>query len=331
MTGPSTVVRQAESKTASEGCLPDPVDVDNLLTSLHEPLTMTRKVIARIVGGLGNQMFCYAAARRLALVNDADLVLDTITGFERDGFGRSYQLGAFAIDGREATRSERLEPLHRPRRAALRMLSKVLPYQRRPYIQQEGIDFDPRLLDRRIRSVVWLEGIWPSEGYFEDIAHIIRADLTLRVPPTDVANLELGERISQTASVGVHVRWFDTPGSDRNVSPDYYRAAVREILARVPNAHFFVFSDNVDSARERLQLGETASFVTHNNAEQGAIADFWLLQQCRHFIIANSTFSWWAAWLGRETSKIVICPSPEVTAAAGWATKGLVPERWLKL
>ena len=295
---------------------------------------MKRKVIARILGGLGNQFFSYAAARRLALRNDAELVLDTETGFLRDSYQRFYQLDAFCVAGRTATSNERLQPLERPRRAALRFLSAALPYQHRPLIKRSHDDFDPRLLSRRVRGTVIIDGIWASEGYFLDISDRIRAELQLRTPPADAANAATSAHIGATNAVGMHVRWFDSPGtqSSHNVSPDYYRRAIALAKERLDNPYFFVFSDNPDAAKANLPLDEsTSTFVRHNDAERGAVADFWLLRQCRHFVIANSTFSWWAAWLGEDPGKLVICPSTETVDHPSWTLSGLIPAGWTRI
>ena len=135
------------------------------------------KVIVRILGGLGNQLFCYAAARRLALVNDAELVLDTVSGFTYDRvYRRQYQLDHFNIPCRKATPTERLEPFGRLRRWLLRTWNRRLPFEKRSYIFQEGLDFDPRLLEFKPRGTVYLEGYWQSEKYFKDVEDIIRQE-----------------------------------------------------------------------------------------------------------------------------------------------------------
>lgn len=295
---------------------------------------MSRKLVTRLAGGLGNQMFAYAAARRLALMSDAELVLDTVSGFARDQtYERAYQLGAFDVVGREATPSERLEPFERIRRGALRTISSRLPYHWRPYITQEFSGFDSRLLSRRVRGSVIIEGIWAGDGYFRDHADVIRADLRLRSEPCDAANLAAARKIASANSVGLHVRWFGNPGteSSHNVSSNYYHRAIAEMRAQVPDAHFFVFSDKPEAARQHLPLNEAnATFVTHNDLEGGAVLDLWLLSRCRHFIIANSTFSWWAAWLGGDDGR-VICPDPAIVKGGSWDLAGFLPERWIRL
>jgi hypothetical protein len=160
------------------------------------------KIIPRTLGGLGNQLFCYAAARRLALANSAELVLDTVSGFVRDhDYQRRYQLDHFNIPCRKATPSERMEPLSRVRRYLKRAMNRRRPFEERSYIQQEGIDFDPRLLAAKPCGTVYLEGYWQSEQYFKDVEPAIRDELRI-MPPTDAANLAMAERIRSGVAVG---------------------------------------------------------------------------------------------------------------------------------
>lgn len=172
-----------------------------------------RKIIPRIFGGLGNQLFCYAAARRLALVNNAELVLDDVSGFVRDHvYQRRYQLDHFNIPCRKATPAERLEPLSRLRRYLKRAMNRRRPFQERSYIQQVGIDFDPRLLAVKPRGTVYLEGYWQSEQYFKDVEPAIREELRI-IPPKVEISLAMAERIRGCLVVTVHVRFFDAPRS----------------------------------------------------------------------------------------------------------------------
>ena len=169
------------------------------------------KLIPRIFGGLGNQLFCYAAARRLALVKNAELVLDEVSGFAYDAvYQRHYQLDHFNIPCCKATAAERLEPFSRLRRALKRRWNKRLPFEQRAYLGQEGIDYDPRLLHFKPQGTVYLEGYWQSENYFKDVEATIRQDLQIK-PPIDAANLAMAEHIRNCTAVAVHARFFDEP------------------------------------------------------------------------------------------------------------------------
>jgi hypothetical protein len=292
-----------------------------------------RKVIARIQGGLGNQLFCYAAARRVAIVSDAELVLDDVTGFLRDRkYRRMYQLSHFSIPCRVATPLERLEPLERVRRKLARDVSRVLPFGMRPYVAQEGDAFDARLLSLRVKGVVHLDGLWQSENYFRDIESQIRQDLRLQ-PPTDSVNQQMVAQIDSSSSVALHVRWFDSPNSSGllNTSFDYYARAIAAMDERVPGAHYFLFSDHPEQARSRLALQpERCTVVVHNRGDANAYADLFLMSRCQHFIIANSTFSWWGAWLSDHEQKLIVCPR-RGGAVGAWNFPGQIPNDWTQM
>jgi hypothetical protein len=296
---------------------------------------MGNKVVARIFGGLGNQLFIYAAARRLALVTGSELVIDDVSGFVHDlVYQRHYQLDHFSVPCRKATSSERLEPFSRVRRNLKRRMNRILPIGRRSYIQQEGMDFDARILGIKPKGSVYLEGYWQSEGYFKDIEPVLRDDLRIK-PPTDARNLEMSSRIRACMAVAVHVRFFDLPGETgvTNAPGDYYERAVGELEKQVPSAHYFVFSDQPELARSRIPLpDDRVTCVSHNRGDELAYADLWLMTQCQHFIIANSTFSWWGAWLSTSPAKRVIAPGyTRLEGKAWWGFAGLLPERWLRL
>lgn len=292
------------------------------------------KIIPRIFGGIGNQLFIYAAARRLTLVNNAELVLDDVSGFVRDhAYQRYYQLDRFNISCRKATAAERLEPFSRVRRYLKRRWNTRLPFDQRSYIQQEGIDFDQRLLQLKPRGDLYLEGYWQSEDYFKDVEATIRQDLQIQ-PPTDAVNQAMAKRIHCHTAVAVHVRFFDEPqaSSNNNVLGDYYHRAIVEMERRVNNAHYYLFSDRPDAARARIPLpDQRITLVDHNKGDALAYTDMWLMTQCRHFIIANSTFSWWGAWLAADMDKRVIAPGVEGEQGRSWGFKGLLPESWMRL
>ena len=292
------------------------------------------KVIARIKGGVGNQLFCYAAARRLALANGAELVLDDVTGFVRDHLYRSeFGLGHFSIHARRATAAERLEPFERYRRGVLKWFSRARPYGKRPYVEQEGCAFDRRLLDLKMRGTVYIDGLWQSARYFEDVALTIREDLRIK-PPRDVKNHRLAAEMAQRVAVAVHVRWFKPSGSTgpSNVKASYYDDAISLVERQMSSPHYYIFSDDPATARAHLSIPEDrATFVSHNQGPDSAYADLWLMTQCRHFITANSTFSWWGAWLGGGDSKLVVTPSLRADGIGQWGFDGLIPESWMQL
>ncbi len=293
---------------------------------------MNRKVIVRVKGGIGNQLFCYAAARRLALANNAELVIDNVTGFVRDRqYFRHYALHHFQIPCRTATAAERLEPLERYRRAIIKWLSRRKAFSERRYLEQEKQEFDDRLLTLKIKGTLYLDGYWQSEGYFKDVKAKIREDLRI-IPPIDTVNKEMAARIKDSMAVAVHFRFFDPPDVEakHNTSASYYQRAINLIEKKTYSPHYFLFSDHPEMAETLITMPKArVTVISHNKGDENAYADLWLMTQCKHFIIANSSFSWWGAWLGENADTIVIAPNIVVRGITSWGFKGLIPKRWL--
>ena len=300
---------------------------------------MSRKVIVRLKGGLGNQLFCYAAARRLAWVNDAELVIDVVTGFKYDHlYRRTYALGAFRIPTRFATLSEQMEPLGRLRRLIARKVSEHKPIAQRRYIQQVGVDYDPDILTLRLqKGTTYFDAFGQSEYYFSDIRELLIQDFEMS-EPADQTYLEMATQMKTSPSVALHVRWFDTGDAPHssNISLDYYAQAISLLLAKIGPAHFFIFSDRPEQTAALLaplMQGLTFTTVRYNPESASAEADLWLMRQCRHFIIGNSTFAWWAAWLGEhsQSGTQVFAPERSVDpthSVTAWGFPGLLPDRW---
>jgi hypothetical protein len=265
------------------------------------------KLIPRIFGGLGNQIFCYAAIRRLALGNKAELLLDDVSGFAYEAvYQRHNQLDHFNTPCRKATATERLEPFSRVRRYLKRRWNPRLPFAQRAYLVQAGIDFDPRLLRLKQQGTVYLKGYWQSEDYFKEMEASIRQDLQIK-PPTDAAILAIAARIGDCTAVAVHVRFFDEPDATgiNNAPGDYYSRAVETMERLVPAAHFFIFSDQPVAARARISLPDArVTLVAHNQGDEHAYADLWLMTQCQHFITPTAPSvggvrGWLRSWRSR--------------------------------
>jgi hypothetical protein len=294
------------------------------------------KIIVRLFGGLGNQLFSYAAARRLAFVSGADLIIDDITGFSNDKiYGRFYQLDHFNIKCRKANYRERLEPFSRVRRILNYKINSYLPLDYRTYIKQEGNDFESKMIYLQPKnSVTHIEGYWQSEGYFMDISDILRDELKI-IPPVDVNNQKMAELIRAYKSVAVHIRFFeDKEFLDLdNILVNYYNQAINLIEQLFPESHFFIFSDRPHDVGNFIPLPESRfTLVALNHGDNLAYADLWLMTQCNHFIIANSTFSWWGAWLASSPDKKVIAPGfRQNLRTTAWGFDGLLPSSWIKL
>jgi len=291
-------------------------------------------VIARITNGLGNQLFQYAAGKSLAERLGASLKLD-IRWYESESKShtkRIYALGRFGVreelaDPEEARRFRGTSLYARGVRHFF-AADRRLRYRR---IERREDYFDSPALARL--KGIYLQGFWQSEDFFCDQADAVRAALSepiaMAAPGDPVAR-----KLYEEESVAVHVRRGDYAtnpvyaASYGLCEPSYYEAAARHILERKPAARFFVFSDDQAWAASNLRLPGPTEFVSAPDEGDG-FGDFKLMRTCRHFIISNSTFSWWAAWLGSGAGKIVCAPRPWF--ADDRDETRLVPEAWLRV
>jgi len=275
-------------------------------------------VVAKVMGGLGNQLFIYAAAKRLSVISDAPLRLDTISGYTEDTYDRTYSLNHFWIDEEHAT-SKEVDELNLGKRRNLQYhVNKVLPFRYKRFIREDKL-FDPRLLDLRVVNKVYLEGYWQNENYFKDIEPIIRKNLEI-VSPHDHANIELAKIMSGSNSICLHARRVNY---EYLLASAYYDLAIKHMASKVANPHFFCFSDDIGWIRNNVSIDWPVTYIAQNK-ESKDYEDFWLMTQCRHYIISNSTFSWWGAWLNANPSKIVIAPK-------SWGYRAAVPKEWVIL
>lgn len=287
-------------------------------------------IIVRLVGGLGNQMFQYAAGRALALRRGVELLLD-VRAYANNP-KRRYSLQHFALAAAFAS-ADQLRRATAP--GWLERVADTLCGRPRVYYREQAFTFDPAVL--RLPDRTYLAGFWQSEQYFVDAAAAIRRELA---PPDAGAAADAIwlERIRGSCSVSLHVRRGDYASEPAKAAyhgtcaPDYYARAARaaaDMLGCEP--HFFVFSDEPDWAASNLDLQWPHSFVVcdDGNADRD-IREFRLMSACRHHITANSSFSWWAAWLGSDPDKIVIAPK-QWFASPTMNDRDLIPPGWRRL
>lgn len=298
------------------------------------PSRMSREIIvARLHDGLGNQLFIYAAARAIAEARGAALLLDARSAFAHDKkYGAVAQLQHFAIAAPFAP--ERLcflPPFGRQRRDLEITLSQHLPLRYRFMVREA--DYEALVGGAKLRRLVRLEGYWQSERYFAAIAGKIARELEV-VTPLSPRSLEVAQEIAESEAVCLHVRQMHGAHHAFNAPPpkatpqlpfSYYEEAIARLTARVKNPTFFCFADNFPWIRERWKFPYPIRFVDHNRSS--AHEDIALMRRCRHFIIGNSTFSWWGAWLSSAPDKIVI--APDNRGAVPWGSEAdLLPARW---
>jgi len=289
-------------------------------------------IIIRLHGGLGNQLFQYAFGRAISYQTGRSLKID-LSSISTDTT-RSYGLGCFKIKEIFASQSELVYFTAEGRAPFWRFLLKCetlfAPIKYRRVLNEKSFKYNPDVL--KIRGSLLINGYWQSEKYFGEVASIIRNELTLKNSLSQPARL-IELQIEACVAVSLHVRRGDyITNLNANkfhgaLSMDYYEQAIKYICDRIKNPTFFIFSDDI--AWVRANLITNMSFVFVDNCHISDYEEMWLMSRCSHNIIANSSFSWWGAWLGESISRIVIAPKKWFVTEVD--TTDLIPNRWVLL
>jgi len=291
-------------------------------------------IIVNLMGGLGNQMFQYALGRHLSLLNQTDLLLDftSLNAITDLHIKRNYELDIFHVQARQATAKE-LQPFHRlQHNRMVRVTQRLFPSLFRNYLVNEKTHaFDPSILASADHS--WLNGFWQTENYFMQIEDVIRQDFEFK-PPLSGLNKTLAEKICACESLSIHVRRGDytqpeTLAFHGMCSPDYYYKAVELLSKRATIEQLFIFSDDPEWVKEHLKFKLPATYISHNTGKH-SFEDMRLMSLCKHNIIANSSFSWWGAWLNANKNKLVVAPDVWI-ANKQVDSRDVIPLNWIKL
>ena len=269
-------------------------------------------IAINLTGGLGNQLFQYALGRYLAIRQNAELVIDDsfYVDVPAGVTPRRYELDKFTAQLRVVTDTER-RYLKRYTNRYLRYLQKYIPLPGRFEYVREPLD--QLLLEvRHYYGDLLLDGYWQSEEYFAGAEDMIRKDLT---PKFDLSEQDecVKREMQNTTSVSLHVRRGDYV-TDAHTNAwhgvcglDYYQDAMRLVESQIETPHYFVFSDDMEWVKSNLKIDHPCTYVAHND-ETTAVNDLMLMSSCQHHVIANSSFSWWGAWLNPSQEKLVVRP-----------------------
>ncbi len=287
-------------------------------------------IIIRISGGLGNQMFQYALGRVLSLKNKTELKLDTHFYDLKTEKDRTFSLHNYNIKGSISLEQD-FKKINIPHSSQNSLLSKFLRKLSNKIILENNFIFNPKILE--IKNNCYLSGVWQSEKYFKGFEEIIKKDFTLKNKPSLETENWL-KKISEGNSVSIHIRRGDYINNQKTntlhgiLNMDYYKKAIDFINSKTTSPVFFVFSDDIEWAKQNLKINHQTFFVSNANILD--YEEIIIMSKCRHNIIANSTFSWWGAWLNENNAKIVITPK-EWFKSKIIDTKDLIPENWLKI
>ena len=291
-------------------------------------------IITQVIGGLGNQMFQYAAGRALSLKKNDWFALDT-AGFEQYGLHQGFELErVFTAPVTIASEADRRRVLGWRRSTLVRRALSRLPVKfagGSSYVQEPHFHYWTGF--EAVGPDSYLAGYWQSEKYFADVTPQIRADFTF-CTPLNGKNAELAQLIGNVQAVSLHVRRGDYANDPKTKSThglcslDYYRKAIDYIDAVVSNPVFFIFSDDISWVKDNLFVAFAHHFVEHNKGA-ASYNDMRLMSLCRHHVIANSSFSWWGAWLNSSADKTVV--APKKWFADSKSVRDLLPADWVLL
>ena len=290
-------------------------------------------IIAKLIGGLGNQMFQYATAKALALKHGVEAKVDTAV-LDKDAKGvytqRKFELSAFAAQIKIADQKELQPFLNKFNNKFIRGLQRNFSgFFSTLYVKENGNRFNVSFLGWPANT--YLDGFWQSELYFKFYEEEIKQDLEFNQAIID-KNKDLAAKINSVNSVSLHVRrgdYVNLPSANSFhglCSIDYYNEGVKLIADKTGPIELFVFSDDVAWCRQNLKFDFPIHFIETNDA----YSDMYLMTQCKHNIIANSSFSWWGAWLNNNADKIVVAPKkwfndPRID------TSDVIPIEWIQL
>jgi Glycosyl transferase family 11 len=288
-------------------------------------------IVTKLIGGLGNQLFQYALARKLALDKNTEVVLD-IDGFE-DYKLHKFSLQYFAFKMKFTTKRDKLFfQVNGHKNNSL--VSKIRNRLLKPVIiNEQQFNYDPQVFSSAKRHT-YLNGYWQTEKYFSDIRDVLLKDLMI-TRPLEEKNLEVATLISKVNAVSVHMRRGDYVSNSETLkihgicSFVYYQEALEILSGKESDIELFVFSDDIPWCQENFRPSFKTHYIDNNNADTN-YEDLRLMSLCKHNIIANSSFSWWGAWLNNNPGKTVIAPQTWFqTDDRNY--NDVIPDQWIKI
>lgn len=281
-------------------------------------------IITRLVGGLGNQMFEYASGYAIARENNTKLYYDKSWFVEKNStvWTMGYALECFNITAKP------IDPTEYRVKNQLSVLDKVKKYSVVEF-KEEGLKFTTKPFELGDRLV--LDGYWQSEKYFIKYRDEILKEFSFKDKPSE-KNKKAHNQIVSTTSVSLHVRRGDYASHKQTnethglTSLEYYEKAIDYIVSKVGEVEIFVFSDEPDWCKKNIKTPYPMTFISGNIGHE----DMQLMSSCKHHIVANSSFSWWGAWLNPSEEKIVVAPKKWFNDKK-LDSSDLIPESWVKL
>jgi len=287
-------------------------------------------ILVELKGGLGNQLFQYAAGISLAHHHKVPVKV-LATQFNNPNnldTNRDYELKYLVNPPLIATEADYVSML--PKNKLQATFAKFLPTYKRAIYKEKAFTFDANFFNTTKK--VFLKGYRQSEKYFLPVENIIRKEFCFSHLQNE-ATLNILGSIQKTNAISIHIRRGDFGGKAENyhgiLPAEFYQKAINYFESKLSDAVFFIFSNDTNWAADNLVFNHKPTIVSQL-VRTNHFQDFYLMQHCKHQIIANSSFSWWAAWLNPNENKIVIAPKNWFNNKA-INTKDLIPDSWIKM
>jgi hypothetical protein len=276
-------------------------------------------ITVKLDGGLGNQMFQYATAKSLATSSGTSLALD-INVFDTCSL-RELEINKYNIDARIVNKNSIF------RRVIKKLkLGEVSKY----FFFEKTLEYDKSI--NTLGDSTYLEGYFQCEMYFKNIKNALVQEFTLKGCLSEYTVKVASDILNVGMSVSLHVRRGDY-ASDANTNSvhgtcdlTYYKEAINMISERFKDVQYFIFSDDISWVKKNINVSN--AFYVDSQEERVPHEDLYLMSLCNHNIIANSSFSWWGAWLNTNPTKVVIAPKKWFNVNIKY---NIVPDDWLSL
>ena len=292
-------------------------------------------IIAQLQGGLGNQLFQYASTRALAQKRQGNLLLDNgwFTATYDDVTPRDFLLPDLNTKGAIITLQH---PIKQPKRLQ-RIAQKLLPITPYVFTELKPYRFDSSLSKMHLfkKQNIYLIGYWQSYRYFESIKSSLQSEISpkaglaphyqsylnqIQSSPSAMVHIRRGDYVNLTSAAKVH----------GFLGLDYYQQGMQILLNIKPNTHFFVFSDDLEWAKVKLPYQEKITFIQSSDSHDAVIQELELMTYCQNHLIANSSLSWWGAWLSKNPNNLVVCPKKWTNdSSINW--DDLLPNNWQRI
>jgi hypothetical protein len=272
----------------------------------------------------------YAFNRAMAERNGVPLKLDIVGGFIRDKtYKRIHLLDHLLPPALPASRWEsRMFPLGRILRKLDRKFNALLPLDKRYYVQERTMSFDAEIRNLKIVRPTVFDGYWQAPQYFDDLqpgmAELIRFPEALTAPLADelAAIRAVGDR-----AVCLAIRRYEEVPKPKHhiLQLDWFERAMARIEQSVASPHYFVFAQDMAWASANIKSRHPITFAQDKGPHAGVIQDLYLMTQCHHYVLSNSSLHWWAAWLNAASDKVVVVPDK------GWPNADMLAPNWIQL